>query len=743
MVSGFFIYKSIIYNALNLLFLWKVSIAVENKNNKKLNPIELESLRSELIEKTLNTSSNNLRLYLYQNYFEKILFLCNPNIEEAFLKEFFDDYISCICKFEVWGVEPDITKELQEQFKKVSALKIAFENTNLLNSEIDRIEKQLEKLNLILDGKDVEDDETHKAFFPLIDKDAPVEHPYGKGFYGIIESITVRINKAVTSDKFIIVPSEKEIEKKILEQCQKSWLLALGLSKKYVKKPFKHHEVIISFDKKQGFYEGNSLGIALTLSFLDQILKFYNPAFIINVKEQSAFTGGVTEAGEVLCTSEDIIKRKVAAVFFSEINSFVFPKCEETYAYFALTQLKNSYPGRKLKLIPVEEINDVLNRRDVIKIKKQKLIVRTGKFIKKNWISAAVTVLLAILFGYLFVVDFDDNPAMVFYNSNQIFVTNKNSKKLFSFPFTLQWGKIEEINKYLRILDINNDGKNEILFVESPESANSNNLKMSSLSCYDKHKKLLWNYNFDEIVSSNREIMIPEYGIDLVDTVNENGKMVLVAYACNAVSFASAVFKIDLLKGKKIGDAFWCSGHINDAILTDINMDKKKEFIGWASDNGFEQPVIWAMNLDTLQGARPTTQDYQIHDKQEAKLLFYIRTPNTDYDRFANHRQGIPAFIGLFYEEQNNTLCFQTIYNLAQLKSALIYRLNVKSLELNIFIDDNYRISRDTLVAKGKLKPPFTDTKEYITNLKNQILYWQPTSAINKNGKWVKREELE
>ncbi|MDT3697620.1 MAG: hypothetical protein ROY99_14645 [Ignavibacterium sp.] len=45
-------------------------------------------------------------------------------------------------------------------------------------------------------------------------------------------------------------------------------------------------------------------------------------------------------------------------------------------------------------------------------------------------------------------------------------------------------------------------------------------------------------------------------------------------------------------------------------------------------------------------------------------------------------------------------------------------------------------MQRDTLVAHGVLKPPYTDTEEYKEIVKNNILYWQ-------NGNWVKREELE
>ena len=60
----------------------------------------------------------------------------------------------------------NISKNILEQLKKVASLKIASENLTALHSEIERIEKQLDKLNLILEGKDFEDGETHKAFFP-------------------------------------------------------------------------------------------------------------------------------------------------------------------------------------------------------------------------------------------------------------------------------------------------------------------------------------------------------------------------------------------------------------------------------------------------------------------------------------------------------------------------------------------------------------------------------------------------
>lgn len=704
---------------------------MKNKNDIKLTPLELESLRSELIEKTLRTSSNNLRLFLYQNYFEKILSLNNPNLDEAFLKEFLDDYTSCICKFEVWGVEPDITKKLLEQLKKVSSLYIASESLPSLNSEIERIEKQTEILNLILEGKDFADGETHKAFFPLIDKEAP------KNFYGIIESVTVRISKAFENDKFIVVPSEKEIEKKILEQCKKSWSVALELSKKFIKKTSKHHEVIISFDKKEGFYEGNSLGIALTLSFLERLLKIYNPVYIINIKEQSAFTGGVTETGEVLCTSEEIIKRKVAAIFFSETTTFVFPKREETYAYFALIQLKKSYPNRKLKLIPIEDINDVINRRDVVDIKKQKLVVRSGKFVKKNWISAVATVLLAILFANFFVMDFDDNPYLFSSDGQFLFFKNKNGKVLIRKYYPVAESERNNqivLGTFIKILDVNNDGRNEIL-LRNNRSILSFNGKYGA-TCYDSKGVPVWTHSFNDQVTSQRENLNREYEISFLDTITIEDNKNLIVRTSNTQSFSSAIYRIDLRTGNRIPGTLWTSGFTVDGMIKDINNDGKKDILALGYDNGYEDAVLFGFEIDSLTKTRMTSEEYLIRNYPIGNMIIYIRIPKADFDINNGHR--MPALMtgSLKYNYLKKFYSFSIASPDIKGHSNISYYFDENFKIRDVDIGSDFRVQRDSLVAHGRLDPPFTDTEEYKKIIIDKILYWN-------NNKWVKRSEFD
>lgn len=701
--------------------------------NSKPDLFELESLRSEMIEKTLDTTSNNLRLSLYQSYFEKVLSLDNANYNEAFLNEFLDDYHNSIQMFEIFGTHPKFTDNLLQQLKKLITLSLIKEKHSELISETERIEKQKQKLAFILKGKEYQDIIERKAFFPVIDDEAPSD------FYGTLESITVRINKAVDADKFIIVPSEKEIEKRISEQCRRSWLLAFSLSKKYIKKPFKYHEVIISFDKKQGFYEGNSLGIALTLSFLERILKFYNTSYIINLKERSAFTGGVTEGGEVLCTSEEIIKRKVAAVFFSEIDTFIFPKCEETYAYFALTQLKKSYPNRKLKLIPVEDIKDVINRRDVVDIKRQKVVVRTGKFIKKNWISAAATVLLAILFAYLFVMDFDDNPASLTTDGNLLYVRNKNSKVLWTKNVDLGRKDISNqklLGMFFRLCDIDDDGYNEVLITNEATSIYLRNKSSWELNCYNKENQKVWSYHFTDSVCSQRENLDPYYSILIIDTLTYNDQKSLFLISNNSASFSSAIYRINLKTGKRLPGTLWCSGHTSEALIKDINNDSKKDILAVGLDNGFEEQVFFVFTIDTLTKVRQSTKEYTIKNFPISDFISYIRIPKTDYTKLIQLR--VPGLEkGSLVDE-----IFEKVYRFIiqpdfdYNKCSIWIKVDYNLRDIDFIVDNQFRIIRDSLVAQGKLRPPFTDTVEYKNIIKNNILYW-------KDGQWVKRNELD
>jgi len=696
-----------------------------------LTPFQLENLRIELIDKILSVSSYQ-NVVLYTDYFSAVLDSNNEQYFEAFLKEFIEDFLTTINKYDVWGADPLFTNRLIGILDKLSVPHCFKAEKPTLLKDTARIKNLYDKLLDVLEGKENKNALEQKANFPLIDKETT------ENVYGLIDSITIGISKCNEYNRFIIVPSEKDIEKKIEVQVKTSWQLALALSKKYLKKTFRFHEVIISFDKRVGFYEGNSLGIALTLSFLEQLLKFYNPVYVINIKEQSAFTGGVNDEGKILTTGEEIIKQKVKAVFFSEIKNFVIPKFEESYAYFALAKLQKDYPKRKLKIIPVEDLNDVVNRRDLIDIQKQKLVVRSGKFVKKNWISAVVTVLLAMLFSYLFVMDFDDNPVSFYADGQSIYFKNKSGKILWKKDFNLSKRYIDSPN-YLKglvkIVNIDSDEQNEVLFAQLDDSL-SKEKNFCDIKCYSSKGELIWKYSFGDTVSSLREKLLPYYGLIILDTITISKKKNLFIRANSSSSFSSAIFRIDLRTGERVPGTLWCSGHTYAGIIKDIDNDGKKDILCVGLDNGYEDAVFFGYEIDTLTKVRLTTDEYLIRGYKIKDLITYIRLPKTDYDEYKKFRT--PGIAGESFVDfkESSSYQFYTMDYLNNNSSCLWYQIGYNLKDVNIIIDSRFRVMRDSLVSHRALPLPYTDTPEFVDIQKNRILYL-------KNKKWVKREELE
>ena len=83
--------------------------------------------------------------------------------------------------------------------------------------------------------------------------------------------------------------------------------------------------------------------------------------------------------------------------------------------------------------------------------------------------------------------------------------------------------------------------------------------------------------------------------------------------------------ELDLATGKRLPGTMWCSGHTVDAIIKDVNNDDKKDILAIGLDNGFEEQVVFAFQIDTLTRVRPSTPDYTIKNFPLAELNLHFR----------------------------------------------------------------------------------------------------------------------
>ena len=141
-----------------------------------------------------------------------------------------------------------------------------------------------------------------------------------------------------------------------------------------------------------------------------------------------------------------------------------------------------------------------------------------------------------------------------------------------------------------------------------------------------------------------------------------------------------------------------------------------------------------------MDGYRPTIPSYINKDKKKSNPIFYIRIPKLDFENFMGFRTSGIEFASLMYIQNDSLIrCGTLSYrdrSMIDRLPLMDYRLESNLKDFNIYVSSSFRVVRDSLVAKGFLKEPFTDTREYIDLQRNKILYWQ-------NGKWLKRNELD
>ncbi len=562
---------------------------------------------------------------------------------------------------------------------------------------------------------------------------------------GLLETITVKITKSKGENSFLIVPSEKDIEQLIDRQIKVSWNIAVKFCEQFISKISNSHEVVIHFNKRSGLCRGNSLGIVLTIKFIEELLKLYNPAFITKAQKGLAITGGLKESGEVIVVGDEIVKLKTELVFYSGVEQFVVPRHNEFAAREKLEELKRNYPNRNLKIISIEDFEDFSSRRNIIAIKKINPALRTIKFARQNFLTVIVILILTLLLTTLFTIDFDDNPGSVTFDGEYAHIKNKNGKILWSLQYPVNQRAIEDVGikkEEFLITDINGDKINEIIYKIPTVSNIKDETEVGSIVCLDKQKNVIWNFDLSDTVFADKEDITPDYTIILGDTITMGGNKLLFCYANNKRSFSSVVFAINLRDGARLPQTFWASGHTMSLLLRDIDNNAKSEIIGLGFDNGYEDAVLWAMEMDNYDGFRLTTDVYIIKGRKQADLIFYIRIPKTDYDNYIKIRTPGIDFSGLSYDSGRKSIQF-SLSSRKKLHYKDFLDINIIGFELdstfkNFFVNigSDFRVVRDSLVAKGVLNPPYTDTREYREIIRNSILYY-------KNDKWVKRRELD
>lgn len=426
-----------------------------------MNIQKAENIRNDLLA-LLPKVDNETKIITINSFFSFLINTKNNLLIESFALEFIDIFFDAILKQNFIYDNPSKIDNIIKNVDILLSLNAFHESNDQLKSTKNKLVqiKNLQIANLENNFDSVIGE--NRLFIPLIGFifSYNLEQTLTK-----VEDIEIKIFPTKKDSSISLIPSFIKSDT-IENQVKNSLIVAKNYFKEFIDPNIKH-EIIIYFNNNLASYDGNSLGVALTLGFIVELSNLYNLPYKISINKKTAFTGSIHNDGLIKSIDDELIKKKIETIFFYPINNFVLPAQNELAAKEKLNELKILYPNRILKLIFAENINDVLERRSIISIEKQSFLQRTIKHTTNNWVTYLMIFVLALMSFIFYYREFDNNPTSFEYSTNNVSFKNSSNVTLFNlkgfFPPKL-WYSDHFLLDEITFIDVNKDGINEILF---------------------------------------------------------------------------------------------------------------------------------------------------------------------------------------------------------------------------------------------------------------------------------------
>ena len=382
-----------------------------------------------------------------------------------------------------------------------------------------------------------------------------------------------------------------------------------------------------------------------------------------------------------------------------------------------------------MELIPIKNIKDVINRRDLLVVQKQNLLKWGTKKIIKNKISLTLLILfLSFLLSFYYFYQ-DNNPHHIEYSKNSYLVLNKYGKILWEKKTNIVFSDFpDKQNKArYRLIDYDEDGINEILFSDDIDH---------SIKLYNGNGEIIWLSKFSyKNLKTDRDVFTDTFGnFRIIGIEKKFDQNIIILIISHSPYYPTAIVKYDLSNGKQIDGIFWHAGGITDGSLYDIDKDGESEILCTGIHNGLGRGVFFVIDYDSLTGQAPLVENYSFSGIKEANFDHYILLPKPDYFRYSFSKYDKP----LSFKVDSNRNIIQigmvshTKYKHEGISVSVRFDLNVEPKE--IIVTDRYIHERNKLVTVNKLAYPLTDTDEYRDILLNQIEYWNGEKFIKFNS---------
>lgn len=490
--------------------------------------------------------------------------------------------------------------------------------------------------------------------------------------------------------------------------------------------------LVFSFSEKNFIYSGDSLGMPLAILALSQKLISSERRFHFQYSREAAFTGKVNMRGEVLRIAPEALELKVKAAFYSGLRYLVIPAANLKEARGFLYSLLAWHPWRKLELVGVESLNEILSDSRLC----QKVKVPLVNYLARTLAPLARKGLLAILGLGIIIAAFAiilktpsfhfwkiKHPVIIELHNSSLFARNPDRQLLWIFPLRRPFRPDSLQQKFT---DLDGNGEEEILVSGDYLSEEKSR---SELFCLTKSGKLLWSYRPGRRIKTLTDEFSNHFKIKRFETTNfslQSHEKSILLIASHVTWYPTQILLLDA-RGKLQGE-YWHAGRLSrDALLIeDLDEDGWKEIIVGGTNNDFQQACLLVLDPRNISGCSPSSgnPEFQFAELEAGSQEFYLLLPRTTINQTMRLRNYTTS-IELSQEEKilEVTTHEFTRDSPCHMMYNFDFRLNpLLSRPTDILIE----AVKELVISR--VLPPHAETE--LRSLKDRIKYWDGRAWI-------------
>lgn len=543
-----------------------------------------------------------------------------------------------------------------------------------------------------------------------------------------------------TEDDILVVNPLEQPEDPFLGQARDSVAAARGLLERdHGLSSGQYFQIKFAIDSTGARFTGDSLGAAFAVAAVALLTRLAAMRRTARISPGVSLTGALTRQARLRTINLEGLKLKIERAFYSRIRWLVVPAehLSDAQAHLdALSAAQNS--GNSLGLIGADDLSALISDPRVVTWSESSYPAYLGKqFLRKfrsRWVEVPILIVLVLLLSSLAFYFGDREPVALDFDRAETSVVNRYGHALWQLP---KWGDVPYSPDNAILLDIDDNGTSEVLFVPSSQ---------------EKSARAGWLHIYsaggDSLKSVDARIC-QEYPGDSLPCNEAFGDLwcgVFSARVNGDLRLITLVNRNNPARGQiKIWDSqanlrgwFINSGTCIFELAHDLDGDGKEELFFTGFANRMAGCAAWFLPADSARGVSPP----YIRESATLDLTGVTRGNQLSYTLFS------PSEIAKLYspQEYQGGLQARTLErDMILVVSAegknpvsgsevwLNYTFDSRFRLRSVSYDDHFKKERRLLIEQGKL--PDIAEAAYLDSIACRVRYWQDSG-------WVTEGEL-